>query len=137
MNSETQLRPIWRWELTAAAVLLLLIACVVAITIGPVSLSAIEIIKTLLGQDSSLTEQERALLLEIRLPRVALAALVGAALATSGATYQTVFRNPLADPYLLGAAGGAGLARQSQLQEAIRHLPLHFQSLLFSAEYWQ
>ena len=47
--------------------------------------------------------------MEIRLPRVALAALVGAALATSGATYQTVFRNPLADPYLLGAAGGAGL----------------------------
>jgi len=38
-----------------------------------------------------------------------LAALVGAALATSGAVYQTVFRNPLADPYLLGAAAGAGL----------------------------
>ena len=37
------------------------------------------------------------------------AALVGAALATSGAVYQTVFRNPLADPYLLGAAAGAGL----------------------------
>lgn len=109
MISDTQLRPIWRWELTAAAVVLLLIACVVAITIGPVQLNAIEIIKTLLGQDSTLTEQERALLLEIRLPRVALAALVGAALATSGATYQTVFRNPLADPYLLGAAGGAGL----------------------------
>ena len=86
MISDTQLRPIWRWELTAAAVVLLLIACVVAITIGPVQLNAIEIIKTLLGQDSTLTEQERALLLEIRLPRVALAALVGAALATSGAT---------------------------------------------------
>ena len=40
---------------------------------------------------------------------IPLAALVGAALATSGAVYQTVFRNPLADPYLLGAAAGAGL----------------------------
>jgi iron complex transport system permease protein len=45
----------------------------------------------------------------LRLPRALLAALVGAALATSGAVYQTVFRNPLADPYLLGAAAGAGL----------------------------
>ena len=44
----------------------------------------------------------------IRLPRVALAALVGAALALAGAGFQGVFRNPLADPYLLGAASGAG-----------------------------
>ncbi|SDN39448.1 iron ABC transporter permease [Geodermatophilus sp. DSM 45219] len=50
-----------------------------------------------------------AVLLQLRLPRVALAALVGAGLAVSGAAYQGVFRNPLADPYLLGAAAGAGL----------------------------
>jgi ABC-type Fe3+-siderophore transport system permease subunit len=48
-------------------------------------------------------------LLELRLPRVLLASLVGAGLAISGAAYQGVFRNPLADPYLLGAAAGAGL----------------------------
>ncbi|MEN9715836.1 MAG: hypothetical protein RJA35_1303, partial [Actinomycetota bacterium] len=47
--------------------------------------------------------------LQIRLPRVLLAGLVGAALAGSGSVYQTVFRNPLADPYLLGVASGAGL----------------------------
>jgi iron complex transport system permease protein len=46
---------------------------------------------------------------ELRLPRVLLAALVGASLAVSGAVFQGVFRNPLADPYLLGAAAGAGL----------------------------
>lgn len=45
----------------------------------------------------------------IRLPRVMLAGLVGLALATSGATYQGMFRNPLADPYLIGVAAGAGL----------------------------
>jgi iron complex transport system permease protein len=45
----------------------------------------------------------------VRLPRVILGGLVGATLALSGATYQAVFRNPLADPYLLGAAAGAGL----------------------------
>ncbi|MBM3128338.1 MAG: iron chelate uptake ABC transporter family permease subunit [Chloroflexi bacterium] len=49
------------------------------------------------------------ILFDIRLPRVALAALVGAALATSGATYQGLLRNPLADPYLIGVSSGAGL----------------------------
>ncbi|MBU6163874.1 MAG: iron ABC transporter permease [Actinomycetales bacterium] len=107
--SEIQLKPIWRWQWTLMAGIFLLIVCAVAITIGPVQINAIEIIHTLLGRETSLSDQERSLLIEIRFPRVALAALVGAALATSGAVYQTVFRNPLADPYLLGAAAGAGL----------------------------
>lgn len=55
---------------------------------------------------SSATE---TIILEIRLPRVILAGLVGAALATAGATYQGLFRNPLADPYLIGTAQGAAL----------------------------
>ena len=46
---------------------------------------------------------------KLRLPRVAQAALVGAALAMSGAAYQGLFKNPLADPYLVGVASGAGL----------------------------
>ncbi len=50
-----------------------------------------------------------AIIWEVRLPRVLLAGLVGATLAYSGATYQGVFRNPLAEPYLLGVASGAGL----------------------------
>ena len=49
------------------------------------------------------------ILSEIRLPRVALAALTGASLAAAGTTYQGLFRNPLADPYLVGVASGAGL----------------------------
>jgi iron complex transport system permease protein len=52
---------------------------------------------------------ETQVLLQLRLPRVLLAALVGGMLALAGAAYQGVFRNPLADPYLLGAAAGAGL----------------------------
>jgi iron complex transport system permease protein len=107
--SELKLKPIWSWQLTAGSLFFLLIACAISITIGPVALSIPDILMTLLGQSSNLNEQERLLLLEIRLPRVALAVLVGSALATSGAVYQTVFRNPLADPYLLGAAAGAGL----------------------------
>ena len=49
------------------------------------------------------------ILWKLRLPRVAQAALVGAALAMSGAAYQGLFKNPLADPYLVGVASGAGL----------------------------
>ncbi len=56
-----------------------------------------------------LTAAESSILWQWRLPRVALGAIAGAALAVSGAGYQAVFRNPLADPYLLGAAAGGGL----------------------------
>jgi iron complex transport system permease protein len=56
-----------------------------------------------------LSGTQEAVLLQLRLPRVLLGALVGAGLAVAGASYQGVFRNPLADPYLLGAAAGAGL----------------------------
>ena len=51
----------------------------------------------------------KTIIIDIRLPRILLAGLVGAALAVAGATYQGLFRNPLADPYLLGVASGAGL----------------------------
>ena len=80
-----------------------------AISFGPVAISFNSIIRTLLHLPHALQGQDRTLLLDIRLPRVLLAILVGAALSTSGAVYQSVFRNPLADPYLLGAAAGAGL----------------------------
>ncbi|MCA2181770.1 iron ABC transporter permease [Nonomuraea glycinis] len=59
--------------------------------------------------DSGLAPIEQGLLYELRLPRVLVAAVVGGLLAMAGAGYQGVFRNPLADPYLLGAAAGAGL----------------------------
>lgn len=49
------------------------------------------------------------ILFELRIPRTILIALTGAALAGSGASYQGLFRNPLADPYLIGVASGAGL----------------------------
>ena len=59
--------------------------------------------------DHGLTDVEHTVLFEIRFPRVVLGGLVGAILAVAGAAYQGVFRNPLADPYLLGVAAGAGL----------------------------
>jgi iron complex transport system permease protein len=58
---------------------------------------------------SGLTEQQRSILFDIRLPRVFLAACVGASLAAAGAGLQALLRNPLAEPYLLGVSNGAAL----------------------------
>lgn len=69
-----------------------------------------EVWAQLTGGTSPLSVTEAAIVWQVRLPRVVLAGLVGAALAVSGAAFQGVFRNPLADPYLLGAAAGAGMA---------------------------
>ncbi|MQA93763.1 MAG: iron chelate uptake ABC transporter family permease subunit [Streptosporangiales bacterium] len=63
----------------------------------------------LVSLDTGLLPVQESLLIELRLPRVLCGALVGGLLAVAGAGYQGVFRNPLADPYLLGAAAGAGL----------------------------
>ena len=103
---------------TGAAGLGLVAAVLAGIWVGAVPLAPGGVVLTLadralgpFGIDvpGGLTGTQAAVLLQLRLPRVVLAVLVGAALAVSGAAYQGVFRNPLADPYLLGAAAGAGL----------------------------
>ena len=63
----------------------------------------------LISIDHGVSDLEWDILWQIRMPRVVLAGLVGAMLSVGGAAYQGVFRNPLVDPYLLGAAAGAGL----------------------------
>lgn len=67
---------------------------------------------------------EKSILFDIRLPRVILAFVAGMSLATAGATFQAVFRNPLADPFLLGVAGGGALGAA-----VARGLGLHFRIL--------
>lgn len=86
---------------------LLTIALILSIAIGSVFISPRDLWRAFIEQspDSTFT----TILWSIRLPRTALIALVGAALGGSGAAYQGLFRNPLADPYLIGVASGAGL----------------------------
>ncbi len=86
--------------------LVLALAVLLSIAIGSVFVSPAEIWKTLTGQG---TETAFAILWKIRLPRTVLVLLTGAGLGISGASYQGLFRNPLADPYLIGVASGAGL----------------------------
>ncbi len=100
-----RLKPAWL-AAGAAAVIAALVAGVIS---GPAGLPPWEVVRHLAGLHSALGAQQVAIVDEIRLPRVVLGLLVGGTLAVSGASYQGVFRNPLADPYLLGAAAGAGL----------------------------
>jgi cobalamin transport system permease protein len=100
---------------TPVIALLLLLGCMVAGTlIGPAGIGPGDTARVLLnhmaGASFDVPRQTDAIVWEIRLPRVLLAGVVGATLGFSGAAYQGVFRNPLADPYLLGVAAGAGLA---------------------------
>lgn len=85
----------------------LLIALLLSLAIGSVLIPPLEVWRAISG--TSTNETFRTILWDIRLPRTILIALVGAALAGSGAAYQGLFRNPLADPYLIGVASGAGL----------------------------
>ena len=85
------------------------VAAVAGLVMGPVQLAPLDVVRQLLGFRSGLDPQQIAIVEQIRLPRVVLGLLVGSTLSLCGASYQGVFRNPLADPYLLGAAAGAGL----------------------------
>jgi len=89
------------------ALFALIIMLILSMAIGSVFIPPSELWRVVTGVAAN--ETFRTILLDIRLPRTILIALVGAALAGSGATYQGLFRNPLADPYLIGVASGAGL----------------------------
>ncbi len=104
---------------TRPAVLLASIGVLVAVmslatVLGPAQISAGQVARSVFRWipfvgDPVLSPQSQAILWQLRLPRIVLGGLVGGMLALAGAAYQGVFRNPLADPYLLGVAAGAGL----------------------------
>jgi iron complex transport system permease protein len=100
----------WMWPIGA-----LLIMLVLSAAIGPVSIPPLTVIKILINRlpiialpvDWPATFD--TILYQVRLPQTVMIALTGMALAGSGAAYQGLFRNPLADPYIIGVASGAGL----------------------------
>ncbi len=87
-----------------------LLALVILFALGT-GAASVPVLGTIFGGSGGSEETLRAreILFGLRLPRILLAAMVGAALAGAGATFQAVLRNPLADPYILGVSGGAAL----------------------------
>jgi len=91
------------------ALLALSAAGLLSILVGSVPLSMNDLLDGLRSLGSDIENTTGTILFSLRLPRTILIAMVGAALAGSGTAYQGLFRNPLADPYLIGVASGAGL----------------------------
>ncbi len=105
----------YRMTMTVLAVVLTAVI-VTAMVIGAAGMSIGEAFRALAGllyhgadATGEFPEWAPRLLLSLRLPRIVLALVVGAALSTAGASFQGIFRNPLAEPYLLGVSAGAGL----------------------------
>ena len=101
----------------AVVVALLVVALAAAVVgrlvIGPTSIGTWRVVGDLFSHlglgHSTLTSLQSTIVWQLRAPRMVLGLLAGSMLAVAGGTYQGVFRNPLADPYLLGVAAGAGL----------------------------
>jgi len=120
------------WWLPAGAAVLV-VAVLIGLMIGPAGPAwwrvPLELLDRLplISIDSGVTDAEWNIVWQIRAPRVMLGVIVGAMLAVAGASYQGVFRNPLVDPYLLGAAAGAGLGATlvfTVLRESTRTWPV-------------
>ena len=114
MNPKTQSPGIRGAWLGAAAIAALLACTLLCVALGTVPIPPLEAFRCLLSgiglyPPEALNAGRRAAVLLIRLPRVLAGGLAGAGLATAGAVMQGVFRNPLAEPGVLGVSAGAGL----------------------------
>ncbi|MGI9953089.1 iron ABC transporter permease [Moorellaceae bacterium AZ2] len=104
-----------RWKariLILLLLVLLLTTMMVAVRVGAVHIPLTDLLRTLgmiSGSGLAHDPVNKAIIIELRLPRVVLAALVGASLGVAGATFQALFRNPMADPYVIGVSSGASL----------------------------
>lgn len=114
--------------LLGVAVALLAGAAIAGLAIGAVPLSPREVLAALFGQ--AIESRHETILFHLRLPRVLLAGLVGAALGISGAVMQGLFRNPLADPSLIGVSAGATVAAASVIVLTGGILPASWQPVL-------
>jgi iron complex transport system permease protein len=99
---------------TCAGLAVLLLACIVlALKLGAVPVSVTDVILNLgriaIGRSDQLPTEYRLIVFDLRLPRILLGVLVGTALSVSGASFQAMLRNPLADPFILGVSSGAAV----------------------------
>lgn len=125
------------WICVGLAAILFVIV-VFSLEVGASPISVTDVVKTLLrgaaamftGNWQSIPPSNKLIVFGLRLPRIALAVLVGAALSVSGASFQALLRNPLADPYVLGVSSGAALGAIFSLAW-LPHFPWTMQLLAF------
>jgi iron complex transport system permease protein len=104
------LRPALTIRIALAMALLLLLLAVLALSVGPYSIDIATLFQILVADEPGPgMSTAREVLMQIRLPRVIMAASVGAGLSMSGLMFQVLLRNVLADPYILGVSGGASV----------------------------
>lgn len=104
------LRKRLQWKLILLALVIALgITIIAATAIGPVEIPFAVVISTIAGFGPAPSPVERTIVLDIRLPRIILGILVGAALGVAGTAMQGLFKNPMADPYIIGISSGAAL----------------------------
>jgi iron complex transport system permease protein len=106
-------------------VAVLVLVAAISVSIGAARISFGRVVAALFSIDgpSGLAARDQLILLSIRLPRVVMASIVGALLAAAGTVMQGLFRNPLADPGLVGVSAGAGLAAASMIVVGDKTLP--------------
>ena len=111
---------------------------ILSLLAGPASIGTTAVLKGILaaihfpGVSNPLTDEERTILYSIRIPRVLLAGLVGAALSCAGVVFQALLRNPLADPYVIGISGGAAVGAISAIVIGLGSLPFGIPGLAFT-----
>ncbi len=97
--------------LLTLSIIFLFISILTGLVVGSSDISPLEALNILIGQvfnlKGDMLPSHAIIIMNIRLPRVILACIVGAGLSTVGLTYQAVFRNPLAEPYIIGVSSGA------------------------------
>lgn len=118
-------REISSFTVMSFLIIMLLVTGFVSISIGPVTIPFDRMATALLSGSvrGTLTARDQLILLSIRLPRVVMSSIVGALLAAAGTVMQGLFRNPLADPGLVGVSAGAGLAAAVVIIGGDRELP--------------
>ncbi len=108
-----RLTPKRLWLICGGLAVVLLVVTLFALKLGAVPISvgdlAMSLLRKVTGAADTLPTEYQMIVFQIRLPRILMAILVGAALSVAGAGFQALLRNPLADPYVLGVSSGAAL----------------------------
>lgn len=124
----------YRAKLICISVLAILIF-IISFTLGRFSVKPFTVVKILLSKILPLKEtwtaSEYSVVINIRLPRIACAALVGAALSVAGTAYQGMFRNPMVSPDILGASSGAGFGAALAIYFGYSYFGITISSFLF------